>query len=553
MNIQMILDKVDELFQYQQLDLVEPYLLECLEVALKNEDNEMINAIVSELVGYYRSINQHERALQFGKLALKLLNDERHYHTLYYARTLINYATALRASSNPSESLYYYQQAHIILNEYPLEMMQDDMSALLNNQGLAYFSLNQFNQAINNFKEAIQLLNDDVSKAKSLLNMADCYEALQDNIEALNCCEKALKLLNDKGHRYYYLGVFKKAKLHEKMNEYGIAQQYYQEALDVYYWHFGIDDTFKQLTEYGNNTERYYNQFPKNGMELSKLYFEKTKHLFEKSFPNIYHQLAFGFVGEGSECFGFDDELSRDHDFGAGYCVFVPEYLKDYQKELEACYEKLPKVFLGFKRNDTHHRRYQVGVIIIEKFFEYFTGYKQGPQTLDEWYHVDENRMACVTNGEIFEDQSQYFTTIYQSLKNHYPSLIYDEKVAEVLIEMAKTGQYQYQRCLKRKDMYSAKLFLYQFIQATMQYVYLNNQIYMPYAKWVFKKAESFQYNQDIIALIKAIIDDDGTNQTHRIERICELIVEELDLDCNDTYLETQAIKLLEWRKEYVG
>ena len=56
------------------------------------------------------------------------------------------------------------------------------------------------------------------------------------------------------------------------------------------------------------------------GLELSKLYFENI-YLPElrKEFPELLERMAVGLAGEGSECFGYDDEISRDHDFRAVY------------------------------------------------------------------------------------------------------------------------------------------------------------------------------------------------------------------------------------------
>ena len=81
------------------------------------------------------------------------------------------------------------------------------------------------------------------------------------------------------------------------------------------------------------------------GMELSKEYFYKiVLPTFQKNLEDILPLCAFGLVGEGSECFGFDDNISQDHDFGPSVCILLreKEYSKYHKKILETL-NKLPK------------------------------------------------------------------------------------------------------------------------------------------------------------------------------------------------------------------
>lgn len=60
------------------------------------------------------------------------------------------------------------------------------------------------------------------------------------------------------------------------------------------------------------------------GLELSRAYWEKCAlPLFRRELPAFLERAAVGLVGEGSECFGFDDEISQDHDWGAGILSMV--------------------------------------------------------------------------------------------------------------------------------------------------------------------------------------------------------------------------------------
>lgn len=75
--------------------------------------------------------------------------------------------------------------------------------------------------------------------------------------------------------------------------------------------------------------------------------------MLEEQFPQVLPLLAAGLTGSGSECFGFDDEISRDHDFEPGFCLFLPsEEVVDRRTAflLERAYAKLPAEFEGYKR-----------------------------------------------------------------------------------------------------------------------------------------------------------------------------------------------------------
>ena len=90
------------------------------------------------------------------------------------------------------------------------------------------------------------------------------------------------------------------------------------------------------------------------GIELSRKYFEEYGlPMLEEQFPDLLPFVAAGLTGSGSECFGYDDEISADHDYEPGFCLFLPdESVVDRRSAflLERAYAKLPKEFMGFSR-----------------------------------------------------------------------------------------------------------------------------------------------------------------------------------------------------------
>ena len=63
-----------------------------------------------------------------------------------------------------------------------------------------------------------------------------------------------------------------------------------------------------------------------NGLtEAKKLYTERGAQLIHERFPEYEGRIAVGLVGRGSQCFGYDDIISRDHDFTKGFCLFLTD------------------------------------------------------------------------------------------------------------------------------------------------------------------------------------------------------------------------------------
>ena len=91
------------------------------------------------------------------------------------------------------------------------------------------------------------------------------------------------------------------------------------------------------------------------GLEIARAYFEEyARPMLEEKFPDWLPFLAAGLTGSGSECFGYDDEISRDHDFEPGFCLFLPgEDVVDRRTAflMERAYAALPREYMGLKRS----------------------------------------------------------------------------------------------------------------------------------------------------------------------------------------------------------
>lgn len=286
------------------------------------------------------------------------------------------------------------------------------------------------------------------------------------------------------------------------------------------------------------------------GLELARAFYDECgKPMLEEKFGDVLPYLAVGLCGSGSECSGFDDEFSQDHDFEPGFMIFLPgEDVVDRRTAflLEREYAKLPKEFMGYKRQQLSPvggNRH--GVIRTAEFFESHVGNGAGELTPDDFIRIPENYLSEATNGEIFVDRYGEVSDIRGKL-SYFPEDVRLKKIAGNLLLCGQSGQYNFPRILKRDDNLGAQSAIYEFAKSAVNIFFLLNGKYKPYYKWVFRALRELPGGNDFCEMIDKLIQLPSNNDTYAlkmqtVEDIFRLFISKLDVKENATSFEEAA------------
>ena len=603
-------------------------------------------SVLNELMGFYRSRGEHAKNKQIIDNALKLSNKMQLSGSEAGTTTLINAATSLRAAGDYERATEIYSQA-IKESSKTLKPNDRKLAALHNNLSMLYSETGKIKEAIDQLEKALDILQKssinpstdiDIAATHTNLALAILQECSQPN-ESTNSKSDSLNAAfehtstsirmyiagNNQDQPHYASALAGYAQVQYARKEYSDAVDAYSKALDLIAQCYGKDSesytiTLENLRQAQKAAEKFTasgvadeiqcaaekspaatqaqpesnktkkaedNPKIKNGMQLAKEYWQTYgKQLLElPKFRDYKNRIAAGLVGHGSECYGFDDEISRDHDFGPGFCIWLTD--EDYAKigeDLQSAYNDLPQEFAGFgSREETPRAKScesskRVGVFSISEFFENITGFATAPSKNEPhlWISLSEPTLASATNGQIFADPLGEFSKTRQSFKL-MPDDVRISLISRRLGMMAQAGQYNVPRMLARKDGAAAWLSINEFVRATASIVFLlNNPIsagYLPYYKWQFAALRKLSARmasrlsgvcnqlESLMRLSSAacfggIGFGEGTKGSSEaeskineiIQNVCNEVVEELKYqglsDCGETFLE--------WQRPYV-
>lgn len=224
-------------------------------------------------------------------------------------------------------------------------------------------------------------------------------------------------------------------------------------------------------------------------LQLARQYWEETAEpALMQSYPMLLPKVAAGLAGNGSECFGYDDEQSMDHDWGVDFFLWVRQsekeiipVLQHWKRELFAqhppAYQRTRSSYGGL-----------VDVMSIDDFYASMIGCTAVPDDLLSWTRAPESQYALATNGAVFWDGAGDFTAIRQGLLDYYPEDLRRKKIAARCMAIAQLGQYNFQRMVARGDWVTVHTVLDRFMREAIGLTYHLNRTYRPYYKWTWRR-----------------------------------------------------------------
>lgn len=553
MDLQHTLAQLDSLFQQGAYDQVEPFMLDHIAQAEAVGDQGAVLSLLNELMGYYRSTSRYQDSLAAASKALGLLEELGLKDSLHYATTLLNIATAWRADGQIQRAIGVFEEVGRLF----LTLGVQDaflVATLYNNLALAWQAAGDHAKAVQFLEAAIPISrgspNADHDVAVSLTNLAQSRLRLGQLAEARAALEEADRLFSGlprpSGHHGAAIAALGEVCFQEGRTAEAVA--HYERALadiEARYgknqWYADMLESLALVLEASDPTRSAALRAEAaavaaalrpqlKGLALARQYYEAFRGELFADYAPMAHRIAVGLVGHGSECFGFDDELSRDHDFGPGFCVWLSD--ADYAalgKQLQADYDKLPSAFAGFPPRQASPRSGQrVGVFSLSAFYREFLGAAELPQSEADWLQIPEPLLACATNGEVFSDPAGEFTRIRQQLLAYYPDGIMRRKLAQAIARMAQSGQYNLPRALQRQEPAAALMAQAEFIRQASTAIHVLNRRYTPADKWLVRSVSTLPMLAALHEPLTQLALTPAAEAVPLIEAICAAVLEAL-------------------------
>ena len=216
------------------------------------------------------------------------------------------------------------------------------------------------------------------------------------------------------------------------------------------------------------------------GLELSTRYFSEIGlPAIERELPECLPHMAAGMIG-GSQCHENDDELSRDHGWGAAFTVWLDG--ADYDRfvaPLTDVLKRLPDQFLGVPAS--------ASVSKLGEYMKVQVGCEKAPETGMEWLHIPEESLFEITHRPVFYDGTGEVTRRFASFQA-YPEDVWRQRLSACLSWLWEWGIKHHRRTVRRGDFITAAMYWCRFATYAMKVGFLLSRQYAPYHKWLYRE-----------------------------------------------------------------
>ena len=569
-----ILQQIDRLLEENRGAQAQALMEESLERALKSGDRGGAVTLLNELIGFCRETGQAEKSYYYGEAVLNLLQDMGLSGTLPFATSVLNIASAYRAGGRLEDAMTCYMAVEQIYSQVlePEDML---VASLYNNKALLYQEMGEFDAAGAYLERALKIALQHPERyyeqASSYANLAATYLQLGKEQQAVDCFQRAIAMFEAHGVRdaHYCAALASLATYLFQKEEYDRAEEYFTRAMQGIEESLGRTEAYYRLKENAEACrqareepgEEMQTRQQVTGMELCRAYYETYgRAMIHEKFPEYEGRIAVGLVGEGSDCFGYDDETSRDHDWGPSFLMWVTdEVYAEIGEQLQTAYEELPRTFLGYSYQASRQGEGRRGVQTIRSFYgrllglEHLEGIYKAMETenpgLIPFRQIEDSALAAAVNGSVFRDDEGIFTQIRTLLTEHYPERLRYLRIAEAAARFCQYGQYNSDRMLQRGDELSSRIMLGRAAQEALKLVYYMERKFPPHDKWLAEGVRRLGGYEQLLQLLLTALESRGEESCRIMEQAGGLLAHGLYragyISDIDSYLEEHVAELL--------
>jgi len=260
--------------------------------------------------------------------------------------------------------------------------------------------------------------------------------------------------------------------------------------------------------------------------ELCRLFFLEWGLPYIRShYPQLEMRIAAGLF-ERSRAIEADDELSRDHDWGPSFQLFLTD--ADFDAVGEALYKQItsdaPDEWSGCR----HTFKKSMERITVDPIGGYFRGQLECDHTSppDDWEFPEnvESNLFYLKHGPLFYDPLGEFGD-RRAAFCRWPQSFLEKRIRACCFNMWHYGRYNFvKRMTERDDPAAAAVCIGEFLKATMRLcIYLDGD-FAPYWKWLPFRFRQVTWASEINSHVESLSTSTSrADQAWHVEEICRL------------------------------
>ena len=428
-TIDEIMKEVHSLWRQGREKEMAPLLEEAINLCKLQNNNLKLIELLNEYGGCLRNLGEFDKAISAIQESIDVYEKSNLSNEIAYATSIMNLANIYREKKDYFNSEKYFNISKAIFDK--LGDKSYSYVGLLNNFSLLYKEIGNYSAAEEMQLESIRILENNskmnVPLAISYNNLYEIQKLAKSNSSSIENLRKAEQiLLKETGTNHpLYASVLNNMADYEFSNKnYTEALSLYKKALEIVRACYGekseaflsvsknidfVEDFIKTLSIKEPSSSDFENDFKTKeidctnynskrltGLERARIIAKYISEFIKAKYPDLYSRICLALVGVGSECLGFDDEISEDHDFSSRCQLFLDDSdYKTYKSDLESSL----KIFCKDLESLTSNLKdVNIEIMPISNFYKYYTLFENGPKTESEYRKVPMDLLCVATN-----------------------------------------------------------------------------------------------------------------------------------------------------------